>query len=199
MAMSITVTYYRIPAAERERVTSDQSSWEQFRQRIQSAYFQSFQSALAALEGFGGSQEEKFAKLEALLEESRDPRRFDMEKDWHTVGYLLTGRAEIVEEHRPDDVLHSVIFGGHKTSTTTGYGAVRYYDKDLVSQSADALQRADRRLVAQRFNSSQMGELDIYASPEESERECVLRIIEDFTAFFGEAASAGEDVIRFAT
>lgn len=197
--MSITVTYYRLPAAERKSVTRDQSSWEQFCQRIQSAHFQSFQSAIAGLEGFSGSQEERFAKLGALLQESRDPRRFDMEKDWHIAGYLLTGRAQIVEEHRPDDLLHSVIFGGHKTSATTGYGAVRYFDEQLVARTADALGAADRESIGQRFDPARMTQLDIYAPPEDTEREAVLRVIDDFTAFFREAASSREDVIKFAT
>src|SRR5438046_2752591 len=129
--MSITVTYYRLPAQERESVTRDQSSWEQFRRRIQSAHFQSFHIAAAGLEGFSGSREERYAKLAALLQEHRDPRRFDVEKDWHIMGYLLTGRAEMIEEHRPDDLLHSAIFGGHNVSVITGYGAIRYYDGQL--------------------------------------------------------------------
>ena len=197
--MSITVTYYRLPAAERESVTRDQPTWEQFRERIQNAHFQSFHSAIAALQGFSGSQEERFAKLNSLLQESRDLRRFDMEKDWHIVGYLLTGRAEIVEEHRENDLLHSVIFGGHTTFVTTGYGAVRYYDARLVIQLADALRGADRKIVSQRFDLAKMTELLIYASPEESERDGVFSIFDEFTTFFRVAASVGDDIVKFAT
>ncbi|HSV13830.1 MAG TPA: DUF1877 family protein, partial [Tepidisphaeraceae bacterium] len=171
--MSVTVTYYRLPAQERESVTRDQSAWEQFRRRIQSAHFQSFHSAAAGLDGFSGSREERYAKLAALLQEHRDPRRFDMEKDWHIVGYLLTGRAEMIEEHRPDDLLHSVIFGGHNVSVITGYGAVRYYDGQLVTQLADALRAADRKSVSRRFEPARMRELDIYAPTDEGEREAV--------------------------
>jgi hypothetical protein len=197
--MSITVTYYRLSARERASLTRDQSSWEPFRLRIQRAHIQSFQSAIAGLEGFSGSQEERFIKLEALLQESRDPRRFDMEKDWHLVGYLLTGRTEIVEEHRPDDILYSVVFGGRQTSATTGYGAVRYFDEQLVAQAADALRAADRESIGQRFDPAKMMQLDIYAPPVGGEREAVLSVVDDFTAFFREAASAGEEVVKFAT
>jgi len=200
--MSITVTYYRLPVTERESVTRDQTSWEPFRKRIQDAYFQSFHKALDAMEPCTGGPEEKkvwSARLVALLKENRDPRRFDMEKDWHIIGYLLTGHAEIVEEHREDDLLHSVIFGGHETAATTGYGAVRYYDAPLVARSADALQGADRDLVAQRFNPSRMTELKIYAPPEENERDVFLRITDNFAAFFREAAAAKDDVIKFAS
>jgi hypothetical protein len=196
--MSITVTYYRLPAQERETVTRKQSSCEQIRRRIQSAHFQSFHAAAAALERFSGSREERYAKLASALQEHRDPRRFDMEKDWHIIGYLLTGRSEVVEEHRPDDLLHSVIFGGHKMSAITGYGAVRYYDGQLVARLADALQAADRVSMGRRFDPARMRELDIYAPPEEREREAVLRVVDQFTRFFAEAAAAKEEVIRFA-
>jgi hypothetical protein len=197
--MSITVTYYRLPAQERENVTRDQSLWEQFRRRIQSAHFQSFHSAAATLDGFSGSREERYAKLAAALQGHRDPRRFDLEKDWHIIGYLLTGRAEMIEEHRPDAPLHGAIFGGREVPGITGYGAVRYYDGQLVARAADALRTADREILRSRFEPARMRELSIYAPPEEGEREAVLRVFDRFTQFFGEAAAAKEDIIRFAT
>jgi hypothetical protein len=196
--MSITVTYYRLPAQERDSVTRDQSSWEEFLRRIQRAHFQSLHSAAAALDGFSGSREERYAKLAAVLRELRDARRFDMQKDWHTIGYLLTGHAEMIEEHRPDDPLHNAIFGGRKTSVITGYGAVRYYDGQLVARLAGALRAADRESVKRRFDPAAMRELRIYAPPEEAEREVLLSVLDKFTAFFAEAAAAEEDVIRFA-
>lgn len=197
--MSITVTYYRLPSEQRDRATRDQVSWEQFRESIQSAYFESFHSAMAAMQGFNGGQEERLAKIDALLLGSRDPRRFDMEKDWHIVGYLLTGSAEIVEEHRSDDLLHNVIFGGYETAVTTGDGAVRYYDEQVLAQSCAALGRVDRELVGRRFDPARMAELDIYAAPEESERDGIFDVLDHFIAFFREAAFAGENIIKFAT
>src|SRR5262245_56222731 len=122
--MSVTAVYYRLPGKERESVTRDESSWQPFRQRIDSQHFQAFHSTIAALDKFSGTREEKFAKLNSLVKESRDPRRFNLEKDWHTLVYLFTGNAEIVEEHREADLLYSAIFGGNTTAATTGYGVV---------------------------------------------------------------------------
>lgn len=43
--VSISVSYYRLPFDERERVTNDQSAWQEFLDKIQSAYFQSMHAA----------------------------------------------------------------------------------------------------------------------------------------------------------
>jgi hypothetical protein len=83
--MSVTVTYYRLPAQVRESVTRDQSSWEEFRRRIQSAHFQSFHSAAAGLEGFSGSREERYAKLVALTEPWPRVRLVDDASDLHQI------------------------------------------------------------------------------------------------------------------
>ena len=44
-----------------------------------------------------------------------------------------------------------------------------------------------------------MAELKLYAPPDERERQAVMKVIEEFTAFFQAAATAREDVIRFIT
>jgi len=196
--MSIAFTYYRLSPVTREQVTRDELSWEEFRQGVQDAYFKSFHSALAALPA-QATQEEKLGKFTAVLEESHDPKRFDMEKDWHTVAYLLTGESEISEVHREGDSLHNVILGGIATSVKTGYGPVRYFDEKLVNESAEAFRSFDRQLIVKRFNPERMAELHIYASPDAGEREGFFRLVERFANFFYEAASAKENVIKFAT
>lgn len=197
--MSITVTFYRLSSPDRQRVTRDQSAWEAFRAEIQGAYFAGFQNAMAALDGFNGSPEERFAKLDALLLEQRDPRRLDLEKDWHTVGYLLTGRSDIVEQHDDQNLLYSAILGGRETKATTGYGPVRFYDARIVSGTASALHAVNGQEIAKRFDPARMSKLDIYAAPEEGEREAIFEVLNNFFAFFTAAANAGEEIIKFAT
>src|SRR3954462_3822640 len=136
--MSILANYYRLPPAEREKVMHDQAVWDEFRNRLLKAQFQAFQ-AIAKLNVDGLSREERMAKINAVLKESRDPRQFNLEKDWHVISYLLTGDAKIKEEHLPNQSLHNVIFGGLKTSVVTGYGPARYFDGKLVAESAAAL------------------------------------------------------------
>lgn len=115
------------------------------------------------------------------------------------MAYLFTGEPKIGSEHREGETLHNVIYGGLDTVATSGYGPVRYFDSALVAESADALTKADRQAINQRFDPARMAVLKIYAAPEERERGAVFKIIEQLTAFFQTAAAAKEDVIRFAS
>ena len=145
----------------------------------------------------GLSQEERLAKLNAPIKQSRDPRSFNLEKDWHIIAYLLTGDAKLKEEHVPDAPLHNVIFGELKTSVTTGYGPVRYFDGKLVAETAAALAGADRKVIARRYDPAAMKKLDIYAPREENAKKLMLDVVEELTAFFQKAAATEEDVIKF--
>src|SRR5207249_2329371 len=114
--MGILVDYYRLPPSERKKVTHDQSTWDAFENHLQEAQSKAMRDALAQLKLDGLSKEEKTAKIVAAAQQRRDPRHFNMEKDWHTIAYLLTGDAKINEEHLPAEPLHNVLFGGLKTS-----------------------------------------------------------------------------------
>ena len=195
--MSILANYYRLLPAEREKVMRNQSAWDEFRTRLREAELKALQDALAKVNVEGLSREERFAKINAAIEQSRDPRQFSMEKDWHIIAYLLTGDPKIKEEHLPNQPLHNVIFGGLKASVTTGYGPARYFDSKLVAESAAALVGADRKVIAERYNPEAMKKLEIYAPPEENEKKALLRVVEDFTAFFQKAAATHEDVITY--
>jgi len=39
--------------------------------------------------------------VDAAIKKSRDPAHFNLEKDWHIIAYLLTGDAQLKEEHLP--------------------------------------------------------------------------------------------------
>ncbi len=194
---SILVDYYRLPQAEREKVTQDQAAWGKFKTRLIKAQSQAVQDAIGKLQLDGLSREERYAKLDAAVRKSRDPAHFNLEKDWHIVAYLLTGDANLKEEHLSNAPLHNVIFGGLKTSVTTGYGPVRYFDAKLVAETAAALAGADRKLIAARYDPAAMKKLDIYAPPEADEKKAILQVIEELTAFFQKAAATHEDVITF--
>ena len=194
---SILVDYYRLPQAEREKVIQDQATWDTFKTHLIEAQSKAMRDALDKLQLNGLSKEERWAKISAAIEKSRDPAHFNMEKDWHIIAYLLTGDAKIKEEHVPNAPLHNVIFGGLKSSVTTGYGPVRYFDAKLVAEIAAALASADRKVIGARYDPDTMKKLDIYAPPEASEKKAILQVIEELTAFFQKAAAAHEDVITF--
>jgi hypothetical protein len=195
--MSIVANYYRLPPAEREKVMHDQAVWDNFRHGLQTAQLKAMQDAMARVKVDGLSREERFAKISAAMKESHDPRQFNMEKDWHVIAYLLTGDSKITEEHLTNNPLHNVIFGGLKSSVTTGYGPARYFDSKLVAESAAALVGADRKVIAARFNPAEMKKLDLYTPIDERERKGILNEVEEFTAYFQKAASVHEDVIRY--
>jgi hypothetical protein len=139
----------------------------------------------------------KRPKINEAIAKTRDPRDFNLEKDWHILAYLFTGDAAIKEEHLPNAPLHNVIFGGLKTRVETGYGPVRYFDSKLVAETATALVTADRKLIASRYDPDAMKNLKIYAPRPENEKKAILHTIEGLTQFFQKAAAAHEDVIKF--
>ena len=197
--MSITVTYYRLPAAERENVTRDQNTWRQFERKLGKAHHAAFMSSIADMDKGGGTREEQFARLASLMKERSDPKQFNVEKDWQSLGYLLTGKAEIGKAHVPGETLYNVIYGGLDTGATSGYGPVQYFDDALVAESADALVKADGHEINLRFNPTRMAQLGIYAAPEERERQAILGVIERLALFFQTAVTNKENVIKFSS
>jgi hypothetical protein len=196
--MSILVDYYRLPQVEREKVTKDQATWDKFKTHLIQGRFQAMRDALDKLHLDGLSKEERYAKIDAAIKKTRDPAHFNLEKDWHIVAYLLTGDGKLKKEHVPNAPLHNVVFGGLKASVITGYGPARYFDGKLVAEIAAALAGAERKVIAARYDPVAMTKLGIYAPPEANERESILKVIEELTAFFQKAAAAHEDVITFA-
>jgi len=194
---SILVDYHRLPQAERKKVTRDQVTWDKYELDLIKAQSKATQDALGKLQLEGLSREERFAKVDAAIRECRDPAHFNLEKDWHVIAYLLTGDANLKEEHLPNAPLHNVIFGGLKTSVKSGYGPVRYFDAKLVAETAAALAGADRKVMAARYDPAVMKKLGVYAPPEANEKEAILQVIEELTAFFQEAAASKEDVITY--
>jgi Domain of unknown function (DUF1877) len=195
--MSITVSYYRMPKEEREKATHDQAAWDAFRKKILDAWQKAFQSAFADVKDFKGTVEEKMKKADSLFQARRDPRQFDIEKDWQILVYLFTGETEIVEENIKGKPLHNIIYGGIKTLPETGYGPVRYFDQAMVAEITGALKTADREQLKKRFDPAKMKELKIYAPPEESEREIIFKGIEQLTQYFQTAASVHDEVVTF--
>src|SRR6516225_11397751 len=96
-AASILVDYYRLPQAEREKVTRNQATWDTFETHLIEAQSKAMRDALDKLQLDGLSKEERSAKINAAVEKSRDPAHFNMEKDWHITAYLFTGNATLKE------------------------------------------------------------------------------------------------------
>jgi hypothetical protein len=194
--MSIEATYQRLPPDKFKSVTENQESWESFRGV-----------------GFPGISIEEIIRnatnpnpafsaklLSAMEQRNNDPTRVELAKDWHVIYYLLTGSAEIAEEHRDGQDLHNLIFGGLKTAVQTGYGSVRYFDRQLVSQIASALRSVDHPTILGRFNQETFNRLGLYAAPDgdDQERDAIMAQIEQLKRLFEEAEMTGEFVLKYA-
>lgn len=198
--MSIAVTYYRLSPNDFEAATRDQTAWDDFSNSLMAARLGSLQAALQAIPKPGNATPEAAMKsLQSLFAQKTDSPQFDLEKDWHTVYYLLTGESEIKEEHREGNPLHNLIFGGLKTAVNTGYGPVRYFDHGLTSEILEALTSLDMTVLNERFNTEEMEERDIYAAPDADENEGIFQVIEELRCFVKRASEAKEYVLRFAT
>lgn len=195
--MSILLDYYRLPPKEREKVTHDDTAWHEFENKVVIGQLRAMTEAIDKLNVDGLSTEQRMAKINEAIKKTRDPKDFNLEKDWHILAYLFTGDAKINEEHVPNAPLHNVIFGGLKTTVASGYGPVRYFDGQLVAETATALVSADRKLIASRYDPDAMEKLKIYAPRPENEKKALLQTIEDLTQFFQKAAAAHEDIIKF--
>src|SRR5215467_12396452 len=101
-AASIDVDYYRLPPAEREKVTHDQATWKTFEDHLIQSRFQAEKDALDKLKLNGLSGEERARKIDAALKAAHNPAHFNLEKDWHIIAYLLTGDASMKEENLPN-------------------------------------------------------------------------------------------------
>jgi hypothetical protein len=196
--MGMTMTYFRLSPADRERLGSNEAAWREFQLRSIRARTQAMKSALDSIPS-DLSREERIKRLNSAIEKARDPRRFDLEKDWHTIAYLLTEKSQIIDKNLKGEPLHNLIFGGIELPVQTGYGSLRYFDGPLIEETVTALKAVDRKVLIQRFNPGRMAELQIYAAPVAEERDSILKVIDDLMAFFAAAAAAKEQILRAMT
>jgi|GEM_PF-1746140 len=189
--MSIEATYHRLSPVEFRRATATQEAWQEYRGSGLPGI-----SIEQILQNSANPDPEFGAKILAAFEQrGNDSSRLDISKDWHVIYYLLTGSAKICEQHKKGEPLHNVIFGGLCTGVQTGYGPVRYFDHELISEISDALSSLDRATVESRFEPETFAKLKIYAEPDEDAREMIFDEIDRLRDFFIEANASGEIIL----
>ncbi len=106
---------------------------------------------------------------EALLrreqEEVTAGRRFNLEKDWHALQFLLTGDAGLDLPPAPSP-LGKVISGGSNTEWEASYGQVRLISSQEVSEVAAALRSISLEDLKSRFDPTRFNEMKIYPNPQ---------------------------------
>ena len=191
--MGVEVTYQKLSPEKFHSVTANQTVWQEFRGTGLPGFSLEEIMAMAA----NPTPESNAKFMAALQNKNQDPSRLEVSKDWHVLYYLLTGSAEIAEEHQDGKPLHNVIFGGRTLPVTTGYGPVRYFDHAQIGEIFTALSSVSMVELNNRFNPEEMRRLDVYAPPDERDREIIFGLINHLKAFFQDAMQAKDYIIVY--
>ncbi len=118
-----------------------------------------------------------------------------LDKAWHGVHYLLTGRVE-----PGTDLLSRPVMGGTDLGDDdegfSGYGPARYFTAAEVAEISGALSRAELEAeMAARFDASRMSELGIYPGWKGSDADWVIDGFRRLRDFYADAANKGHAVV----
>lgn len=141
------------------------------------------------------AQEEIFKEIAAVAGGSGiggGSNELDLEKSWHVLHYLLTGR---VDEAPPP--LGNAILGGTEIGEDLGYGSARFLSPGQVREVAAALAAISKEDLAGRFNLEAMIRANVYPVRDESELELAQQYFEDLSRFYTGAAAAGNAMILY--
>jgi hypothetical protein len=120
--------------------------------------------------------------------------KVDLDKAWHGIHYLLTGRAE------PDGSLATkVIWGSEDIGPTLGYGPARLLKPDEVKAIAKLLQETAPDMLRKRYKPKEMTGAVYPDVIWERDGDDALRFLLDYyvklVAFYKLAAERGQAVI----
>lgn len=124
---------------------------------------------------------------------------FDLDKSWHGIHFLLTGRAD-----EGPDPLSLAVSGGEPIGDEVGYGPARYLTPSQVREIAAALGRISASDMRARFDPRAMEDAKVY--PQEiwvrDAEEALEYLIENYVpwaAFYRAAAERGDGMIAWLT
>jgi hypothetical protein len=120
-----------------------------------------------------------------------------LDKAWHGLHYLLTGKAEGGPE--PESL---AVFGGLEFGPEVGYGPARYLTAEQVSRVAQTLATLTPETLAARFNPKDMENKDIYPDAiwvrdGQEALDYVLEGHQQLQVFYRDAAARGDAVIQW--
>ena len=117
-----------------------------------------------------------------------------LEKAWHGVHYLLSGRVDPAE-----DPLASAILGGEEIGSDegfSGYGPPRAFDPQRVAEIAAALANPGlERTAAARFDSERMNRLGLYPGFRADDAEWLMEGLRRLRGFYAAAAANGQAIV----
>lgn len=123
-------------------------------------------------------------------------QHLDIDKSWHLIHFLLTGRAWDGE-----DPLRNVVLGGSEIGDQdVGYGPARYLRPSQVCEISGTLSSISGDELWRRFDVTKVRAAEIYPSGWEGideERSYILENFEALKAFFNEAAQENEAMLLY--
>jgi hypothetical protein len=128
-------------------------------------------------------------------------RYLSIEKDWHALHCLLTGRVTSPSEIPPAPAPWGhVVLGGTETPFDATYGKVRYLTPVEVGEVADALGQISVDDLRARFDPVAFTEAEVYPNPRPGgwdigELEPLLWVYPQLVGFFRDAAREGNVVL----
>ncbi|HEX3454316.1 MAG TPA: YfbM family protein [Gaiellaceae bacterium] len=119
--------------------------------------------------------------------------RLELDKAWHGLHYILSGKVE------PDETLigQAVLGGTEIGDDFSGYGPARWFTAAEVGELAAVLgDPAVAKDAAARYDTARMTELQIYPFGwDEDDREWLLSALRGLRGFYADAAGKGSAVV----
>ncbi len=118
----------------------------------------------------------------------------DLDKSWHAIHFLLTGKPG---EAPPP--LGNAVLGGTPIGADLGYGPTRYLTPEQVYDVTVGLATISRAELLSRFKAGEFEKNKIYSKWDESpaDFEYIGSNYERLIAFFSKAAQAGDAILIY--
>src|SRR5690242_9065614 len=110
---------------------------------------------MVAPESIGRLQSDKEALTSLVFKASRE--KFEMEKEWHGIHFLLTG-----DPWSTAGPYGQVILGGREIGPDLGYGPARLLTAEQVKDIAERLQAMPAETLRARYDATSFTKADIY-------------------------------------
>jgi CRP-like cAMP-binding protein len=116
----------------------------------------------------------------------------NLEKSWHVLHYLLTGKPE---EAPPP--LGDAILGGTEIGDDLGYGPARFLTAQQVREVAKALAAVSNEDLASHFDLDAMIAARIYPVRDGTELEMAQHYFEHLTRYYADASTNGNAMLLY--
>jgi hypothetical protein len=114
-----------------------------------------------------------------------------LEKSWHVIHYLLTGK---IDEAPPP--LGNAVLGGEEIGEERDYGPVRFLTPQEVREVAEALASISKDDLLRRFDIESMRSAQvIYPIRSTSEGELAQHYFERMSHYYADAAASGDAML----